>query len=80
MRQKLYAYIDESGQDTKGDLFVVSVVVLEKDRDKLLQEIELVETESGKRNIKWHKARPVYRQAYIKGLAQIALLEETLYA
>lgn len=28
-RKNLYAYVDESGQDTEGLLFVVGVVVLE---------------------------------------------------
>ena len=32
--QKLYAYVDESGQDTLGELFLVSVVVTGEARDK----------------------------------------------
>lgn len=64
--QKLYCYIDESGQDTKGILFVVSILVLEHERDILLKDLEDVEQKSNKRNVKWHKARPQFRQAYIE--------------
>lgn len=54
--QKLYAYVDESGQDTKGALFVVGVVVLETERESILKELEQIEEKSGKRVRKWNKA------------------------
>ena len=38
-KQKLYAYVDESGQDTKGSMFVVSVLVLEEERETVLQQL-----------------------------------------
>jgi len=31
--QKLYCYVDETGQDTKGKLFLVSVIITEPQRD-----------------------------------------------
>ena len=31
--QKLYAYVDESGQDTEGRFFVVSIVLCGTERD-----------------------------------------------
>ena len=46
--QKLYAYVDESGQDTAGRLFVVSVLLLAEERDALLPRLEGIETRSGK--------------------------------
>ena len=30
--QKLYCYVDETGQNTEGDLFVVSIVLTEKEK------------------------------------------------
>lgn len=36
VKQKLYCYVDENGQDTKGDIFIVSIVVTGKERDELL--------------------------------------------
>ena len=34
-KTKLYAYVDESGQDTKGLVFVVSVLIVAEDRAPL---------------------------------------------
>lgn len=77
--QKLYCYVDESGQDTKGDLFVVGVVILENERERVLKELEQIETESGKKNVKWHKARSVSREAYMRAVANSKILENTLF-
>ncbi len=35
MKQKLYCYVDETGQDTKGALFIVVVLVTDDEKDKL---------------------------------------------
>ena len=77
--QKLYAYVDESGQDTAGRLFVVSVLLLAEERDALLQRLEDIETRSGKHNVKWQKTRYSYRQAYLEAIQQLRLLEQTLF-
>lgn len=54
---KIYCYVDESGQHTQGELFIVSVVlVMGDDRDAYRSLCERVETESGKGLIKWTKA------------------------
>ena len=45
-KRKQYAYVDESGQDTKGMMFVVSVLVLGKERETVLQQLEKIEIES----------------------------------
>jgi hypothetical protein len=55
--QKLYAYVDESGQDTAGRLFVVGVLLLADERDALLPRLEAIEIRSGKHNMKWQKTR-----------------------
>jgi hypothetical protein len=65
-RQKLYAYVDESGQDTKGEIFLVSVVVVEKQREKIRALLRKIETESKKKNRKWTRERKVRREAYMK--------------
>lgn len=77
--QKLYAYVDESGQDTRGIFFVVGVVVLENEREAVLHEIERIENESGKKNSKWHKSRHSSRQAYMEGVAQSSFFQKTLF-
>lgn len=77
--QKLYAYVDESGQDTAGRLFVVSVLLLAEERDALLPRLEGIETRSGKQNTKWQKTRHSYRQAYMEALRQLPLVHQTLF-
>ena len=77
--QKLYCYVDESGQDTKGKFFVVGVVVLEENREQVLRELERIEVESGKKNIKWHKTRQPFREAYLEGIAKTALFQNTIF-
>jgi hypothetical protein len=41
--QKLYCYVDETGQDTKGDLFLVALVITGSERDEVLREAERIE-------------------------------------
>jgi hypothetical protein len=76
---KLYAYVDESGQDTRGTLFVVSVLVASDQHDQIGHELLAIEEASGKRAIKWHRARPEYRQAYVEAIARLKSLKGALF-
>lgn len=64
-KQKIYCYVDETGQDTEGKLFLVSVVVAEEERDELRENLKEIEKLSGK-NKKWTKAKRIQREAYIR--------------
>jgi hypothetical protein len=64
--KKLYCYVDESGQDTEGQFFVVAVLVTADDREELRRILEKIENESGKRNVKWSRTTNVRRRAYIQ--------------
>ncbi len=66
IKHKLYCYVDENGQDTKGDIFIVSVVVTGKERDLLLQRCEEIEQKSGKKKDKWGRSKAKRRLDYIK--------------
>lgn len=63
--KKLYCYVDETGQDTQGDIFIVAVVVPEN-RDEVLEYLEKVERQSGKGKFKWGRAEPKKRLQYIE--------------
>ena len=78
-KQKLYAYVDESGQDTDGKFFIVGVVVTEENRDAVLKELEAIEEESGKHNVKWHSARPQHREKYMTLVARSPLLKNQAF-
>ncbi len=62
---KLYCYVDENGQDTKGRIFIVTVIVIEEKRDDLLKFCEDVEIKTGKGKTKWRKSEYADRLAYL---------------
>jgi len=78
--QRLYCYVDESGQDTKGKLFLVSVVITEQD---LLGDLEKrlsgIEQESGKRQTKWRATSFDRRMAYLEAVFRLRSLQESLF-
>ncbi len=78
-RTKLYAYVDESGQDTEGRFFVVTVVVVGTERDTLLEQLEALELRSRKGRVKWRRARYGYRQAYIDELVNFDMLSCSIF-
>ncbi len=79
MTQKLYCYVDETGQDTKGDLFIVTVVVTGNERDALRRACEEIEQISGKGRRKWIKTRYKRRVAYIRQVFQRPIFRGKLY-
>jgi hypothetical protein len=78
-KKKLYAYVDESGQDTKGLIFVVSILILEEERETICTELEKIELESKKKNAKWNKARPEFRKEYIEAIAKMDKLKGRIF-
>src|SRR5436305_34032 len=75
---KLYCYVDESGQDTQGEFFVVSVVITEQDRIRIVEILEQVEHTSGKGQRKWMKTRDTQQVAYMRGVLAISELAGNL--
>lgn len=77
--QKIYCYVDETGQDTKGEFFLVSVVVTAKDRDELKQKLAEIETQSGKGKRKWYKTNHKRRVKYIEKIITTNLLKKKIF-
>jgi len=75
---KLYAYIDESGQDTEGRLFIVGVVITSKERDELTALCERIEREVGKRN-KWSRSKDAINLAYIQQVIDSQVMQGKLF-
>ena len=46
--KKIYCYVDETGQDTMGILFLVSIIVAEGEHDSLRGKLQKIESASGK--------------------------------
>jgi hypothetical protein len=78
MTRKLYCYADESGQDTLGALFVVSVVIAAEERDDLLRRLEAIEEETRKRRVKWLKSTYTRRLAYIQRVLETPIFQRKL--
>ncbi len=54
------------GKNTKGEIFVVSIVVTEQERDELLKLCEQLEYLSGKHKDKWGKANHEQRMRFLR--------------
>jgi Protein of unknown function (DUF3800) len=76
---KLYAYVDETGQDTSGQLFIVAVVIVRGDGDPLRHALREVERDSRKLDKKWTKSRPTQREAYMRSILNLKPLHGSLY-
>jgi hypothetical protein len=74
---KRHVYVDETGQDTKGKLFIVATVVL-SEIDDTCTACEKIEALSGKAISKWGKTRPAIRLIYIREILKTTLLMGTL--
>lgn len=64
-RQKVYAFVDESGQDDASRFFIVVAVVSDQDQHALRKQLEEVEEIAQTRKMKWHKSRHVRRTKYL---------------
>src|SRR5438270_1900483 len=78
-KRKLYCYVDETGQDTVGHFFIVSVVITEDVRERLVRRLEQIERASRKAKSKWTAARPSERLAYIQAVLSEPLFKNTLH-
>ena len=64
--ETLYCYTDETGQDTQGKFFLVSVVITGPVRESVRCKLRVIERESGKGTKKWTKATLRQKTAYIE--------------
>ena len=77
--QKVYAFVDESGQETLGALFLVSVVVTDQEYETLNDLLLEIEQQSKKGQSKWGKTRFEYRVAYISAVIAHASFKELIF-
>lgn len=78
MPQKFFCYVDESGQDTQGKLFIVSIVVATWERDQLIQVCETIEQKTSKGRVKWIKTSYSQRLAYIQNIVSTPIFQRKL--
>lgn len=74
--QKLYCYVDETGQDTYGkDFYVIVIIVDNNDIETVRKSLDDIEIKSGKGMSKWGRSSISKREAYISNISK--LLAET---
>lgn len=78
--QKLYCYVDESGQDTSGALFFVSVVITGgAERDAFRERLHEIEKASGKGVKKWTKTTMAQKKNYIQRICALSDFPGRIY-
>ena len=65
-KQKLYCYVDETGQDTASNVFIVVAVLSDRDQENLRAALIAIEQQAGVGRSKWHDAKPARRLRYIE--------------
>lgn len=76
---QLYCYVDETGQDTLGKWFLVSIIIIEKDKLHLEHILENIEESSGKRKLKWNKTKRDRRIKYLNHVLKIKDFQRCFY-
>ena len=65
-KQKLFCFVDETGQDDRSDHFIVVAVVSAVDQNKLKDALERIEQQAKIGAKKWHKLRSPEREAFLE--------------
>ena len=77
---KFYCYVDETGQDTIGRFFLVSIVLTaQTKKDDLEAIIEEIENRTGKKMTKWTKARTNIRIRFLEEISKVKDLQSSVY-
>lgn len=77
---RFFCYIDESGQDTQGQFFIVAIVIVEdaETRDTLERQLEKLERQVGKKT-DWRHTRVRTKIAYLEGAMRLKLLKNSIF-
>lgn len=77
---RLYCYVDETGPDTKGEFFLVSVIALEGElREATEASLERIETRTKKYNRKWRGTKHDIRIDYLRDILQVNQLRGSIF-
>lgn len=78
--KKLYCFVDETGQDTKGKFFLVVVVTSNLDLvGPVGVKLQEVEEQSGKKKYKWGKTVETAKIEYFRLISQVKNLHDSIY-
>ena len=77
--QRLYCYVDESGQDPRSAIFIVVAVVSESDQHRLREQLITVESLAKTGQRKWHKSRSERRLKYLEVVLERQIAHGEVY-
>lgn len=75
---KFYCYADETGQETRGELFIVAVVITSKERNQVEEVCEDLEKKSRKGKVKWRWSDHDRRLDFIQQILQNPIMQDKL--
>ena len=78
--QKLYCYVDETGQDIGSTFFWVVAVVSDQDQHALREELDVIEVQAHTGARKWHKSRPQRRIDYLSRVLDRGICAGSVFA
>ena len=77
--QKIYCYVDETGQDTKSEIFVVVAVVSAGDQEQIRKQLLKIEKLVKTHKLKWHKLRNDRRMKYLALVLERKIASRDVY-
>lgn len=77
--RRLYCYVDETGQDTKGNIFIVSVIISAESQEEIAEFIKEIEKSSGKSQFKWGRSVLKQRLEFISKIFNQGKAKLTIY-
>jgi len=78
-KQKLYCYVDESGQDSRSEFFIVVTVIAVNNQQELKDRLLKLEKDSGFGQKKWHKSRSPEREKFLDLVMKNNIATGTIY-
>lgn len=78
--KKLYCYVDETGQDSKGVVFFVccSIILSPELKEKIERKLDRIEEKVNKKG-KWHKTKWCTKEDYLRAVLKISELRKNVY-
>lgn len=77
--QKLYCYLDETGQDAKSEFFIVVAIVSDKDQQQLRRQLSDIEEIAQTNRLKWHKTEHRRRMDYLSLVLERNIAKGSVY-
>ncbi|MDP2951153.1 MAG: DUF3800 domain-containing protein, partial [bacterium] len=77
--QKLYCYVDETGQDDSSEVFIVVAVVSDKEQGAIRQSLLEIECLAKTGQRKWHKSKPERRINYLRLLLEKRICQKEVF-